>query len=111
MSSSFCSYGDLGDILYLCPSMKLVAGNDGHPVTLYAKNGLREHDPFTAKIPLIESLLLEQDYVEAVLPFEEQVINHDASLFRDRGHPFGVTLASLQAQWLVRRPGDHRGRR
>ena len=100
MAKAFLSLGDFGDCIYLCPCMKLVAEEDGEPVVLYGMNGLRDHDPFIPRLPIIAPLLEAQDYIAAVLPFEEQVINYDASHFRRAGHPFGVTLCSLQASWL-----------
>ena len=103
MISSFCSYGDLGDIIYLAPCMKLVAATDG-PVTLYGKDGLRPWDPLTARLWLIEDLFKSQPYVEAVLPYKGEHIDFDASMFRDQGHPYGVTLAALQAQWIGLNP-------
>lgn len=102
MSTSFCSYGDCGDTIYLLPSMRLKA-----PAVLYGKDGLRLHDPFTARLPLIAPLLKAQDYIEAVLPWNGESIDYDASMFRDAGHPFGVVLASLQAQWLGLTPDLH----
>jgi hypothetical protein len=102
MSTSFGTYGDCGDTIYLCPSMRLKGS-----VTLYARDGLRPHDPFTARLPLIAPLLEAQDYIEAVLPWNGEQIDHDASFFRDAGHPFGVTLASLQAEWLGLTPNLH----
>ena len=80
--------------------MRLVAEQIGTPVTLYAKDGLRPWDPFTARLPLISPLLEAQDYIKAVLPWNGEEIDYDASMFRDGGHPFGQTLAHLQAQWL-----------
>lgn len=95
---TFLTMGDLGDCLYLAPSMKLVEKMSGKPVILYCKDGLRENDPFVPKIHLIKGLLESQDYVEAVLVWNGEHIDFDASRFRDHGHPFGVTLAQLQAE-------------
>jgi hypothetical protein len=97
---TFATYGDLGDILYLCPCMKLVAEESGEPVTLYARNGLRLHDPITERIPLFRRLLETQDYIDAVLPWDGEEVDYDACLFRNLGLPFGETLAGLQAKWL-----------
>jgi hypothetical protein len=98
--TAFATYGDLGDIIYLCPSMSLVSAREGAPVTLFAKDGLRPWDPITTRLHLIAPLLESQPYIEAVLPYQGEPIDFDTSLFRDAGHPFGVTLASLQAAWL-----------
>ena len=96
--------GDMGDVLYLCPCMKLVAEQSGEPITLYAKNGLRLHDFFTDRIPLLAPLLESQDYIETVLPYNSEHIDYDACLFRDDGLPFGETLAARQADWLKLSP-------
>jgi hypothetical protein len=104
MSKSFGTYGDLGDILYLCPSMKLVAEQTGEPVILYAKDGLRPWDPITARIPLIKDLLESQSYIHAVRPHNGEEIDFDATHFRRAGLPYGITLAQLQAQWLGLEP-------
>lgn len=101
---SFCTYGDLGDICYLCPSMKLVAEKTGEPVILYAKDGLRPWDPITARLWVIRRLLEEQPYIHAVRPYNGEEIDYDASMFRDWGLPYGVTLAQLQARWLGLEP-------
>ena len=105
MQASFSTYGDLGDIIYLCPTMRLVAVESATPVTLYCKDGLRDHDPLTARIPLFKGLLEAQDYIEAVLPWNEQAtIDYDTCLWREIGYPYGVTLATLQAAWLRLNP-------
>jgi hypothetical protein len=101
---TFATYGDLGDIIYLCPCMKLVAEETGEPVILYCKNGLRLNDPLSERIPLFSRLLETQDYIEVVLIWEGETIDYDASLFRDGGLPFGQSLASLQAKWLGLNP-------
>ena len=103
---TFSSYGDLGDVIFLMPSMKLIAEKTGDPVTLYCKDGLRPWDPFTARIPLIAPLLETQDYIEAVLPWNGEPVDYDTCLFRDDGLPFGETLAARQAQWLQAQPGS-----
>jgi hypothetical protein len=97
----------MGDIIYLMPTMRLVALESG-PVTLYAKDGLRSHDPLTTRIPLFKGLLEAQDYIEAVLPWnEEATIDYDTCLWREIGYPYGVTLATLQAAWLRLNPDLH----
>jgi hypothetical protein len=98
--TAFATYGDLGDIIYLCPSMSLVSAREGAPVTLFAKDGLRPGDPITARIPVIAPLLESQPYIKAVLPYAGEPVTHDACFFRDDGLPFGETLATRQAQWL-----------
>ena len=100
---TFSTYGDMGDIIYLLPTMRLVAQQSGEPVTLYAKDGLRLHDPLTARIPLFKGLLEAQDYIEAVLPWAGEV-DYDTTLWREIGYPYGVTLATLQAAWLRLNP-------
>ena len=97
---SLCSYGDLGDIAFLCPSMKLIAKQTGEPVILYGKNGLRPWDPLTERLWLIAPLLESQPYIHSVRAWNDEPIDYDASLFRDDGLPFGETLASRQALWL-----------
>ena len=74
------------------------------PAILYLRDGLRLEDPFTAKLPILAPLLLAQDYVAEVKPWNGEPIDHDASFFRDAGLPFGVTLARLQANWLGLNP-------
>ncbi len=101
---TYNTYGDMGDVLYMCPCMKMTAGIHGKPVTLYCRDGLRPSDPFTARIPLIAPLLLAQDYIEAVLPWDGQEVDHDTCMFRDDGLPFGCTLAERQATWLGMSP-------
>jgi hypothetical protein len=80
--------------------MKLVAEQTGNPVILYGRDGLRPDDPFIPRLPLLAPLLEAQDYIEAVLPWNGETIDHDASHFRVKGYPFGVTLAALQANYL-----------
>ena len=101
---TFLSMGDAGDVVFLCPCMKLVAKQIGSPVIFYAKDGLRAHDPFTAKIPLLAPLLENQDYIEAVRAWGGESIDYDAVFFRDDGLPFGETLAARQADWLKLSP-------
>lgn len=95
---NFLTMGDLGDCLYLMPSMKFAAEITGEPATLYCKDGLRAHDPFIPRMPMIKDLFEAQDYIDAVRPWDGERIDFDASRFRDHGYPFGVTLAKLQAQ-------------
>ena len=80
--------------------MKVVADMTGERVVLYCRDGLRPHDPFTPRIPGIAPLLKAQNYIEAVLPWDGQVVDYDCCHFRRAGHPFGVTLCQLQADWL-----------
>ena len=87
--------------------MKLVTEQTGEPCILYARDGLRSHDPFTARIPLFAPLLESQDYIEAVLPWKGEAVDYDACFFRDDGLPFGETLATRQAQWLRMSPDLH----
>ena len=94
------SYGDLGDVIFLCPCMKLIAEQSGSPVILYCRDGLRPWDPFTAKIPILAPLLESQDYIEAILPWNGETVDYDTCFWRDMGYPYGVTLGDLQAQWL-----------
>lgn len=94
----------MGDILYLCPSMKLVAEETGSPVVLYCRNGLRPHDPITERLVLIRRLLQSQDYIEAVRAWDGEEVDYDACFFRDDGLPFGETLARRQALWLKLSP-------
>ena len=84
--------------------MKLMAEVTGNPVTLYARDGLRLWDPFTARLPLFAPLLENQDYIEAVLPWNKEAVDYDTCFFRDDGLPFGETLAARQAQWLRMSP-------
>jgi hypothetical protein len=100
MPVSFCTYGDLGDVIYLLPCMQLMPS----PSILYLRDGLRLEDPFTAKLPILAPLLLAQSYVAAVKPWNGEPIDYDASFFRDAGLPFGITLAQLQANWLGLNP-------
>jgi hypothetical protein len=100
MPVSFGTYGDLGDVIYLMPCMQLMP----RPVILYLRDGLRPEDPFTAKLPTLAPLLLAQDYVAEVKPWNGEPIDHDASFFRDAGLAYGATLAHLQAQWLGLNP-------
>ena len=55
--TAFATYGDLGDIIYLCPSMSLVSAREGAPVTLFAKDGLRpvgsDHYPASPDRPAL----------------------------------------------------------
>ena len=97
---SFASFGDLGDIIYLCPSMKLVAEQSGSPVIFYARNGLRLHDPITDRLVLIRRLLESQDYIEEVSAWEGEPIDYDSCHFRRSGHPFAITLLELQARFI-----------
>ena len=90
--------GDYGDVIYLLPCLKLVAEQEGEPVILYAKNGLRDHDPFIPRLPGIQRLVRFQSYVKDFLPWNGEPIDYDTSRFRDPGYPFGVTLAELQAR-------------
>jgi hypothetical protein len=90
--TSFLTMGDFGDVIYLLPCLKLCA-----PSILYAKDGLRLHDPFIPRLPAIQRLVRFQPYAEDILPWEGEEITHDVSRFRDHGHPYGVTLARLQA--------------
>jgi hypothetical protein len=100
MGKSFSSFGDLGDIIYLCPSMKLVAQQTGSPVILYARNGLREHDPITERLESIRRLLESQDYIGEVCAWDGEPIDYDSCHFRRQGHPFAVTLLELQARFV-----------
>jgi hypothetical protein len=101
---SFASYGDLGDILFLCPSMRLVSAREGAPVILYGRNGLRPWDPITDRLWVIAPLLESQPYIDYVRAWNSEPIDYDACLFRDDGLPFGETLATRQAEWLRLNP-------
>ena len=100
MGKSFASYGDLGDIIFLCPSMSLVCAREGAPVILYGRNGLRPWDPITDRHWLIAPLLESQPYIDSVRAWDGEPVDYDASFFRDDGLPFGETLARRQAEWL-----------
>ena len=92
LGSSFLTMGDYGDVIYALPCLKL------HPGVLYAKNGLRDHDPFIPRMPALKRLLSLQRYVEDFLPWNGEPIDFDISNFRVAGYPYGVTLAELQAR-------------
>jgi hypothetical protein len=73
----------------------------GHPLR---QDGLRPWDPITARLWVIRRLLEKQTYIHAVRPHNGEHIDFDASMFRDWGLPYGVTLAQLQARWLGLEP-------
>jgi hypothetical protein len=84
--------------------MRQVARESGEAVFLYGRNGLRDYDPFTERLYLLQRLLESQDYIGAVCAWEGEEITHDISNFRLAGHPAGVTLADLQARWINLEP-------
>ena len=93
--------GDYGDVIYALPCLKLVAGQTGEPCILYARDGLRDHDPFIPRLSGINRLIEFQPYMAGpIRPWHGEQIDYDASRFRDRGHPFAVTLAELQARYV-----------
>lgn len=101
---SLCTYGDLGDIIFLCPSMRFLHAREGAPVILYGRNGLRPWDPLTERLWLIAPLLESQPYIDSVRAWNGEAVDYDACLFRDDGLPFGETLARRQAEWLKLNP-------
>lgn len=91
---SFGSIGDIGDSVAFLPCLKSVGSG-----VLYCvdRPGSR---PFSDRIPLIKRLFESQSYVEAVLPWNGEYIDYDASDFRSAGMPFGVTLGRLHADYV-----------
>jgi hypothetical protein len=91
--------GDLGDCIMSCASIKCNGGG-----ILYAADKPWTR-PFICRMPLLQRLLDEQEYIQGFYPHGEQHIDYDFSTFRQGGHEFGKTLAGLQAAH-VRIPVD-----
>ena len=77
---------------------------EGEPVILYAKDGLRDRDPFIPRLPGIRRLVTFQRYVKDFLPWNGEPIDYDASDFRKHGHPYGKTLVESQARAIGLQP-------
>lgn len=120
MSKTFLHSGNLGDIIYSLPTIKALGGG-----TLYIKRALYKeaYDQYTAAAELI----LQQDYISAVLPYSAQygryeydpAIDIDYDLDNARAQPrrgvihiikrhldaFNIQLEGWQNPWL-NVPGD-----
>lgn len=86
--------GDLGDAILSLASVKSLGRGIYYAMD---KRGCR---PFIDRMPLLESLFKYQDYIEDFLPHRGEKIDHDFSTFRNAGHPYGITLAKLHANWI-----------
>lgn len=90
--------GDLGDAIVSLASVRSIGGG-----TYFAmdKPNCR---PFIDRMPLLRRLFVGQDYIFDFLPHNGEKIDHDFSTFRDAGHPWGVQLARLHANWVGASP-------
>lgn len=95
---SFGHSGDLGDAVLSLASVKALGRGIYYAMD---KRGCRT---FTDRMLLLESLFKHQDYIEDFLPHNGEKIDHDFSTFRNAGHPYGVTLARLHANWAGANP-------
>jgi hypothetical protein len=93
---SFCSSGDLGDILASLPAVRALGGGDYYFVDRPVTKTL------STRAHLIQPLLEAQPYIRRVIVGEpvEGPNLRDFSTFRSGGLPWGVTLGQLQARWV-----------
>ena len=96
MPLSFCSSGDLGDILASLPAVRHLGGGDYYFVDRPVTKTL------STRAHLIRPLLEAQPYIREVIVGEppQEAELYDFSTFRSGGIPWGVTLGALQAKWV-----------
>ena len=110
--------GDLGDIIYAMPIFK-VLGN----IDLYLTTTFETSRAMANRLPLLEKLCLEQDYINSVSIWNGEKIDYDLTGFRVNGRLSERSLAESQAnylfgdgaineneQWLSITPSQNHGR-
>jgi hypothetical protein len=85
---NFLHEKDLGDIILSLASVQAAGGGN-----YYIKNN---HNALRMLAPLIEY----QPYINECAAYSDQNIDKSFVNFRNNGHPFGVPLAKLHADWI-----------
>lgn len=91
---NFFHSGDLGDVIYALPTIRLIGGGS---VYLNTRPWTAEMTP--RKVEVLKPLLEIQEYIESVTRGEPKNKVIDMSTFRRGGLPYGVSLVELQADW------------